>query len=87
MFPRVTVVVCFTKKEVITNNQDPVVQNLTKFLANETLKFLTWNMANTLIFFAKATHIFAANIYVFENTLATTVTEFVINNLVKLTLL
>ena len=55
-------------------------------------------MANTFIFFAekkvssfciaKATHIFAAkNINVFENTLATIVNEFVINELVKLMML
>ena len=55
-------------------------------------------MANTLIYFAeknvssfciaKATHIFCSkNINVFENTLATTVNEFVINKLVKLTML
>ena len=31
----------------------PVVQNLTKLLANVTLKFLSCNMANTLMFFAK----------------------------------
>ena len=37
---------------------------------------------------AKATHIFAAKkINVFENTLATTVNEFVINKSVKLTML
>ena len=54
-------------------------------------------MVNTLIFFAekmwvafalqnaKATHIFAAKM--FENTLATTVNEFVINELFKLTML
>ena len=37
---------------------------------------------------AKTTHIFAAkNIHVFENTLATTVNEFVINELVKLMML
>ena len=51
-------------------------------------------MANTLIFLlkknviAKATHIFCSkNINVFENTLATTVNEFVINKLIKLTML
>ena len=37
---------------------------------------------------AKATHIFAAkNINVFESTLATTVNEFIINRLIKLTML
>ena len=30
----------------------PIVENLTKLFANMTLKFLSWNMANTLIFFA-----------------------------------
>ena len=54
--------------------------------------------SKTLIFFAnknvssfciaKSTHIFAAkNINVFENTLATTVNKFVLNGLVKLTML
>ena len=33
--------------------QGPVVQNLMKLLANVTLKFLSWNMANALIFFAE----------------------------------
>ena len=33
--------------------QSPVVQSLTKLLANVTLKFLSWNTANTLIFFAE----------------------------------
>ena len=93
--------------------QDPVVQNLTKLLANVTLKILSWNMANTLIFFCwknvssfcidiflleKMWVAFAMqklltffqqkNINVFENTLiATTVNEFVINELVKLMML
>ena len=44
----------------------PVAQNLATFLANMTLKFQPWNMANTLIVFAEklwvATHIFAAKI-------------------------
>ena len=34
-------------------NRGLVVQNLKKLLANFTLKFLSRNMANTLIFFAK----------------------------------
>ena len=34
-------------------NQGPVVQNLMKLLANKTLKFLSLNMTNTLIFFAE----------------------------------
>ena len=48
----------------ICKYQGPVVQNLMKLLTNMTLKFLTWNMENTLIFFAEkmwvafATHIF-----------------------------
>ena len=58
----------------------PAVQNLAKLLANVTLKCLSWNMANTLIFLLK-------NINVFENSLASTVNEFVINKLVKLTML
>ena len=76
----------------------PVVQNLMKFLANLMLKFLSGNMANTVIFFAEknvssfllqnATYICAAkNISVFENTSATIANKFVINRLVKLTLL
>ena len=32
--------------------QDSFVQNLTKLLANMKLKILSWNIANTLIFFA-----------------------------------
>ena len=59
---------------------DPIVLNLTKLVTNVTLKFLSWNMAYIDIFAAK-------NINVFENTLATTVNEFVINELIKLTLL
>ena len=47
--------------------QGPVLQNLTKLLANMTLKFLTLNVANTFIFFC------SNNINVFENTLPTTV--------------
>ena len=31
----------------------PLAQNLMKFLANVRFKFLSWNMANTLIFFAE----------------------------------
>ena len=38
---------------VVKEGQIRVVQNLTKLLANVTLKFLSWNMANTLIFFAE----------------------------------
>ena len=51
---------------LIVNSLGKVVQNLTKLLANVALKFLFWNIADTLIFFAekmwKATHIFAAKI-------------------------
>ena len=31
----------------------PVVQNLPKLLANVTLKFLSWNMTNILIYYAE----------------------------------
>ena len=51
-------------------------------------------MAKTLIFFAKKceqvlhyTHFCSKNINVFENTLATTVNDFIISELVKLTML
>ena len=37
----------------VQRKQGPVVQNLMKLLANVMLKFLSWNMANTLIFFAE----------------------------------
>ena len=36
-----------------STNLGPVIQNLTTLLANVMLKFLSWNMANTLIFFAE----------------------------------
>ena len=75
----------------------PVVQTLTKLLANVTLKFLSWNVANTLIFLLKKMWVafalqnlltfFSKNISVFENTLATTVNKLVINELVKLMML
>ena len=79
-------------------DQGAVVQNLPKSVAIVILKFLSWNVANTLIFFAeknvssfcitKATHIFAEkSINLFEYTLATTVNEFAINELMKLTML
>ena len=77
--------------------QGPVVQNLTKLFAKVTLKFLSWNMANTLIFFAEEirvafalqsySHFLSKNLNVFENTLDTTVNKFVINELVKLKVL
>ena len=49
-------------------------------------------MANTLIFFAEKnvssfSHFCSKNINVFENTLATTVNVFVVNKLVKITML
>ena len=57
-------------------HQGPIVWNWTKLLANMKLRFLSWNMANTLINFvenmwvafwvafanAKAIHVFAAKI-------------------------
>ena len=70
------------------------MQNLTKLLANVTLKFLSWNMANILIFFAENMLVaFALLTFLqqinqcVENFLATTVSEFVINEFVKLTML
>ena len=71
---------------VLLQHQDPVVQNVTKLLTNVTLTFLSWNMAHTLIFLLKSP-MFANAINVFENTLATTVNEFVVNKLVKQTML
>ena len=59
------------------------------FRPNVMLKFLSWNMANTLFFPEKNcksySHFCSININVFENTL--TVNEFVIYKLVKLTML
>ena len=74
------------------NNLDPVVQNFTKLLTKVTSNFLSRNMANTLICFAEKnvssySHFLQRNINVFENTSATTVNEFVLNELVKLTML
>ena len=65
-------------------NVGPSVQNLTKLLAIVTVKFLSRNMANTLIYFAEKnvssvlycksyTHVCSKNVNVFENILATTV--------------
>ena len=77
-------------------NQGPVVENLTKLLANMTLKFLSWNVSNTLILFAEKnvssfcksySHFCSKNINVFENIIATTVNNIVINELIKLTVL
>ena len=78
-----------------TNKPDPVVQDF-KWLPNVALNFLSPNMANTLMFllqnmwvaFRKTySHFCSKNIKVFENPLATTANEFVINELVKLTML
>ena len=64
----------------------PVVQTLTKLLANVTLKFLSRNMANTLICLLKnVSNVCSEHINVFENTLAASVNTFVINKLLKLT--
>ena len=57
--------------------QGPVVQNLTKLLAKVTLKFLSWNIASTLIYFAKKIYFCSKNVNLFKNTLTTTVNEFV----------
>ena len=76
---------------IMASTLGPVVQNLRKLLANMVLKFLSWNMANTVIVFAekknvsnfciaKAIHIFCSkNVNVFENTWATTVNLLVIS--------
>ena len=70
--------------------QGPVVQTLTKSLANMMLKFLSWNTADTLIFCWKNVscksywQFYSNNINIFENTLATIVKKFAINELVKL---
>ena len=61
------------------NQQGQVVKNFTKLLTNVILKFLSN--------YGKFTDIFAENINVFENILATTANEFVINKLVKLMML
>ena len=58
----------YTFSTFSNQNLGLVVQNLTKLLFKMTLKFLSWNMANTLIIFAEkmwiafATHILAAKI-------------------------
>ena len=69
------------------NTQGQIVENLMKLLTKMTLKFLSWNMANALIFIAEKceqlTFFAAKNINVFEDTLATTINKFVINELVK----
>ena len=79
----------------------PAVQNLTKLLAKVMLKFLAWNKANRLTFFCwknvssfciamhckSYSYFCSKNINVYENTLATTVNKFVINKLIKLTML
>ena len=68
--------------------QDLVVQNLIKFLADVTLKFLSFNTADTLIFFAEkkvSRFVLEQNRteQKLENTLATTVNKFIINKLVS----
>ena len=42
-----------TSNIFIKRKQGPVVQRLTNLLANVPLKFLLWNIVNTLIFFAE----------------------------------
>ena len=84
---------CYLSQLTYLRRQGPVVQNLTKLLANVKLKFLSWNMANTLIFFAEKMWVASAlqklhrfcrkNIYVFENTLTTLVNEFAISKLIN----
>ena len=73
------------------NDQSPVVQNLTKLLANMILKFSVLKYSKYINSFllkkVSYLHFCRKNINVFENTLATTVNEFVINDLVKLTML
>ena len=79
-------------------NSLPYWVQLFKTSANVTLKCLSWNMANTLSdIFAEKWVVFALqklliffcskNINVFENTVATTVKQFVMNKLVKLMML
>ena len=75
------------------SHQGPVVQNLTKMLANRMLKFLSWNMANTLIIFAanvngfgiaKATHICSKKYQCVWKYLSFNSQQFVINQLAEL---
>ena len=74
----------------ICKYQGPVVQNLMKLLTNMTLKFYTLKYGKYIdIFcwknvssFCYSHFFFSKNISVFENTLATTVNKFVINELV-----
>ena len=78
-------------------SQGPVVKNLTKLLANATLKLLSWNGKNIDIFcwknvssFCKSYSHFCSkyiNVHAFENTLATIFNGFLINEIVKLTML
>ena len=74
-------------------SQGTIVQNLMKLLANVTLKFLSRNMVIYWYSLLKNrqcksfSNVCSKNINVFENTFATTVNMFVINKLVKLTML
>ena len=52
MFSHVVAQISISSQARIVN-LSPVVQNLMKLLANLTLKFPSWNMANTLIFYAE----------------------------------
>ena len=65
---------------VLGRGQDPVVQNYTKLSANETLKFLSWNMSNSQIFFY-------GKIGAKISMCLKTANDFVTNELVKLTML
>ena len=67
-------------------DQGPVVRIFTKLLANNDVKILILKYGNTLIFFCWK-DVSSKNINAFENTLPTTVNEFVMNELVKLTML
>ena len=84
-------------RTVKINIQGPVVQNLKKLLANMTLKFLSWNMANILIFFAEKMWVAFAmqklltfllqNYQCIWKHLSYNDQQFVINKLIKLTML
>ena len=68
--------------------QGLVVQNLTRLVANMILKFVLKYGKYIDIFAEKnLSRFWSKNINVFENTLATTVNNFVINKLFKLTML
>ena len=57
------VIIYLLKKK--KKKQGPIVQNLTKLLATVSLQFLSWNMANTLIFFAEKMWVIAKASYCF----------------------